>query len=174
MNKKLDIIMGDLFDQDVEAIVNPTSATLLEGGEVDATIRKLGGPELEDECKNLHGCPVGAAKSTSAPNMKFRVIIHTTSPIWRGGYFGEDKLLQSSYKSSLQKAMDIGIKTIAFPSLSTGSHRFPVEKAALIAIKSISEFLEENPEAFDKVSLVFIKSDIYELYKRAFFNYINN
>lgn len=173
MSKKLDIILGDLLEQEVDAIVNPSNATLLEGGEIDSAIRLIGGEELKKACKSLHGCPVGEAKSTSAYNMKADHIIHTSSPIWRGGFFGEDKLLESSYKNSLKKAIELNIKTIAFPSLSTGSHNFPLEKAAAVAIRTICDFLDENEEVFERVYLVCYDRTLYESYKRAYFSYMN-
>lgn len=172
MNKKLDIIMGDLLRQDVEVIVNPSSATLLEGGAVDSAIRKACGEKLEEECRSLHGCPVGEAKITNAYNMKAKHIIHTPSPIWRGGFFNEEKLLASSYKSSLKRALELKAKTIAFPSLGTGTHNFPLEKASHIAIKSICNFLEENENDFEGVYLVCYDSKLYGNYRKAYLTHI--
>ena len=171
MDKKLDIIMGDLLRQDVEAIVNPSSATLLEGGEVDSIIRRTGGKKLEEECKNLHGCPVWEAKTTNAYNMRAKYIIHTPSPIWRGGFFEEEKLLASSYQSSLKRALELEVKTVAFPSLSTGTHNFPLEKASYIAIESLCSFLEENGRDLEGVYLVCYDSKVYDSYRKAYLSY---
>ncbi len=173
MNKKLDIIMGDLLEQEVEVIVNPSSATLLEGGQVDSAIRKLGGRELEDECKSLHGCPIGEAKVTSAYNLKAKHIIHTPSPIWRGGFFNEEKLLKDSYTNSLKRALELGTKTIAFPSLSTGTHNFPLEKASKLAVESICNFLEDHEEKLQMVYLVCYDTQSYDYYRRAYLTHIS-
>jgi len=168
MNKKLDILMGDILEQEVEAIVNPSSATLLEGGLVDSAIRKLGGEQLKNECKILHGCPVGEAKVTSAYNLKAKHIIHTPSPIWRGGFFNEEKLLKDSYHNSLKRAIELGAKTIAFPSISTGTHNFPLEKASALAVETICNFLEGHEEKLQMVYLVCYDTQAYESYRKAY------
>lgn len=173
MNKKLDIIMGDILTQEVEAIVSPASATLLEGGAVYNAIRKAGGKDLEEDCKNLHGCPVGKAKVTNAYNLKAKHLIHTTSPIWRGGFFNEEKLLASSYKNSLSRALELNVKTLAFPSLSTGTHKFPIDKASHIAVETICSFLEDEGETLEAVFLVCYDAKVYESYRKAYFTYMS-
>jgi len=173
MKKKLDIIMGDLLEQDVEIIVNSSSTTLLEGGAVDSAIREVCGDEIEDECRSLNGCPVGQVKVTKAYNMTASQIIHTASPIWRGGFFNEEKLLAASYWNSLNKALELNAKTIAFPSISTGTRNFPLEKASHIAVETIYNFLKESGQELKMVYLVCNDPVTYESYKRAYLLYLN-
>lgn len=173
MNKKLKIIMGDLLDQEVETIVNPTCTTLLEGGFIDSKIRKLGGDKLRKECQAHHGCAIGKAKITSAYNLKAKNIIHTSSPIWRGGFFNEEKLLRDSYENSLKKALEINTKSIAFPSLSTGTHEFPLDKAASIAIETILQFICKNEGGIENIYFVCLDEIVYRSYQKAYLNYLD-
>ncbi len=173
MKKKLDVIMGDLLEQDVEVIVNSSNTTLLEGGAVDSAIRELCGEEIEEECKALNGCPIGQAKVTKAYNITASQIIHTASPIWRGGFFNEEKLLAASYWNSLDKALELNAKTIAFPSISTGTRNFPLEKASHIAIETIYNFLKEYGQNLEMVYLVCHDSVTYESYRKAYLLYLN-
>jgi len=161
---KIKIINGDILEQKTQAIVNPCKTTLLEGGTIDKELRKRGKKLLEEECKKLNGCPIGEAKITKAFNLKAKYIIHTATVIWRGGIFGEEKLLESSYQNSLKKALENNITEISFPSLSTGTHNFPKKKAIKIAIKTIEKFLEENEE-MKKVYIVCKNQDLYQAYK---------
>lgn len=172
MNDKLKIIMGDLLEQEVEAIVNPTCTTLLEGGIIDTSIRKLGGDELKRECQAHNGCAIGKAKTTLAYNLKAKHIIHTSSPIWRGGFFDEEKLLKDSYENSLKKAHELGIKTIAFPSLSTGTHNFPLNKASSIAIEAILKFICNNDSCTETIYLVCFDENAYKSYNQAYLNFL--
>lgn len=174
MDNKLKIIIGDLLKQEVEAIVNPTCATLLEGGIVDTSIRKLGGNQLKKECQALHGCAIGKAKVTSAYNLKANHIIHTSSPIWRGGFFNEEKLLKDAYENSLKKALELGTRTIAFPSLSTGTHNFPLEKASSIAIKAILDFISDHSNFIQNIYFVCFDEDVYKSYNHAYLNFLSN
>ncbi len=173
MKKKLDIIMGDLVKQEVEVIVNSSSTTLLEGGAVDSAIREVCGREIEEECRALNGCPIGQVKVTKAYNITASQIIHTASPIWRGGFFNEEKLLAASYWNSLSKALELNAKTIAFPSISTGTRNFPLEQASHIAVETIYKFLKEYGERMEMVYMVCYDSLTYESYKKAYLLHLN-
>lgn len=174
MNDKLTIIMGDLFEQEVETIVNPTCTTLLEGGIIDTAIRKLGGDKLKKECQAHHGCAIGKAKVTSAYNLKADHIIHTSSPIWRGGFFNEEKLLKDSYENTLKKAIELGTKSIAFPSISTGTHNFPLEKASSIAVETVLDFIYKNEGCIQNIYFVCLDEKVYESYNNAYLDILED
>lgn len=151
----LQTVRGDITKiTDVQAIVNAANNSLLGGGGVDGAIHRAAGPELLKECKKLHGCKTGEAKITKAYNLPCEYVIHTVGPVWHGGSENEKELLAKCYSSSMQLAMNYGIRTIAFPSISTGVYSFPVGLAAKIAVKTVGEFLREHPDAFDLVEWV--------------------
>ena len=147
------------------AIVNAANNSLLGGGGVDGAIHRAAGPGLLAECRMLHGCETGQAKITRAYNLPCEYVIHTVGPIWRGGRNNEEKLLADCYYNSMQLALENGIRTIAFPSISTGVYRFPVELAAEIAVCTVNDFLQKNTDKFDMVEWVLFDSRTEEVYK---------
>ncbi len=152
---KITAILGDITKQtDVSAIVNAANSSLLGGGGVDGAIHRAAGPELLDECITLNGCPTGEARITGAYRLPCDYVIHTVGPVWQGGNFAEAKLLGNCYRNSLQIALDKGIRTIAFPSISTGVYGYPLDQAALVAVNAVSEFVSKHPDSFDLIEWV--------------------
>lgn len=159
-------IRGDITKIDtVKAIVNAANTSLLGGGGVDGAIHRAAGPELLVECRNLKGCETGKAKITKAYNLPCEYVIHTVGPVWKNGKNHEEELLASCYYNSLQVAIDNGIRTIAFPSISTGVYHFPVEKAAKIAVTTVVKFLENNPDQIDIVIWVLFDESTEKVYE---------
>ena len=144
MKERVKIIEGDITKQAVDAIVNAANTTLLGGGGVDGAIHRAAGPELLEETRQIGGCPTGEAKVSRGYRLPARWVIHTVGPVWAGGHKNEDALLASCYRNSLRAAVDAGAKTIAFPSISTGAYRFPLDRATEIAMKETKRFLETD------------------------------
>jgi len=160
------LAQGDITKQQVDAIVNAANTTLLGGGGVDGAIHKAGGEKILQECKLLGGCPTGDAKITTGGNLPAKHVIHTVGPVWAGGHRGEPELLASAYRRSMEIAEQNGIKTIAFPSISTGAYRFPIEKAARIALSTVADFLKEHHEVKEVTFVLFSAGDL-EVYEQA-------
>lgn len=160
-------IKGDITKiNDVDAIVNAANKTLLGGGGVDGAIHRAAGIKLRLECLKLHGCKTGEAKITGAYNLSCKYIIHTVGPIWHNGTNNEDIKLRNCYYNSLEIAKENGIRKIAFPSISTGVFRFPIERASKIAIETVKNFLEENIGVFDLVEWVLFDDETYSIYTK--------
>lgn len=158
-------VMGDITKiKDVEAIVNAANTSLLGGGGVDGAIHRAAGPELLEECRMLHGCKTGQAKITKAYKLPCSYVIHTVGPVWNNGIYGEEQKLADCYRNSMTLAFQHGIRTIAFPSISTGVYHFPVEKAAGIAMTTVEGFLKEHPGQFDKVIWVLFDEHTKSVY----------
>ncbi len=161
---RLDVVLGDITKQEVDAIVNAANPTLLGGGGVDGAIHRAAGPGLLEECHRIGGCPTGEARITKGYRLPAKYVIHTVGPAWRGGKGGEDELLRSCYRNSMKLAGENGIRSIAFPSISTGAYGFPIERAAPIAIKTVNESLKEL-ESIEQVTFVCFARPDYAVYK---------
>jgi O-acetyl-ADP-ribose deacetylase (regulator of RNase III) len=162
---KIEIVQGDITKLDVDAIVNAANTTLLGGGGVDGAIQRAAGPELLAECLTLGGCRPGAAKITRGYRLRARFVIHTVGPVWTGGERHEPEILANCYRSSLQLAVENGIKTIAFPAISCGAYGYPIPEAAQIALKTTRDFLTIQSR-IDKVIFVLCGEDIYDAYRQ--------
>lgn len=163
---KIQIILGDITKQDSDAIVNAANCSLLGGGGVDGAIHRAAGPELLAECRTLNGCETGKAKITKGYRLPAKYVIHTPGPVWHGGGHGEAELLESCYRSCLELARENGCKSVDFPSISTGVYRFPLEKAADIAIGAIADFLKTAPE-IERVRMVCFDEKTKACYDKA-------
>ena len=161
--KRIRVIQGDITEQEVDVIVNAANTTLLGGGGVDGAIHRAAGPELLEECKTLNGCKTGEAKITKGYDLPANYVIHTVGPVWNGGDQNEPLLLANCYKNCLRLAVEFDAKTIAFPAISTGVYRFPIEQATEIAVAETKKFLEKN-EDLDKVVFVCFGDEIYNTY----------
>lgn len=167
MNQQIKIISGDITKLQVDAIVNAANSSLMGGGGVDGAIHRAGGPQILSECREIVArrgrCATGNAVITSGGNLPAKYVIHTVGPIWRGGNSNELQLLQNAYMNSLKLAVDNGIKTIAFPNISTGVYGFPKEKAAEIAIRTVSDFLSANDQ-LKQVYFVCFDQENFDIY----------
>ena len=149
----IDALIGDITQERVDAIVNAANSSLLGGGGVDGAIHRAAGVELLRECQTIGGCPTGEARITNGYRLPARYVIHTVGPVWDGGGYNEDQLLASCYRNSLSLAVQHGVRTIAFPAISTGIYAFPVDRAARIAVREVRAFLDAN-DSIEKVLLV--------------------
>lgn len=166
MPKRLRVAEGDITRLDVDAIVNAANPTLLGGGGVDGAIHRAAGPGLLAECKTLGGCNTGEAKITRGYNLPARWVIHTVGPVWQGGGHGEDELLADCYRNSLGLAVERGVRTIAFPAISTGVYGFPMARAARIAVREVRRFLETDSH-LQEVLLVCYDPEAYRIFAEA-------
>jgi O-acetyl-ADP-ribose deacetylase (regulator of RNase III) len=170
---KISLIQGDITELDTEAIVNAANSTLLGGGGVDGAIHWKGGPKILEECRRiratewLDGLPTGEAAITSWGNLKAKHVIHVVGPIWRGGTYDEPRLLEQTYWHSLQLAASKGLRTIAFPSISTGLYGYPIEKASEIAVATVREFLTKEDQLKEVVFVLFTEHDLDAYLRKA-------
>jgi len=167
----LTLIQGDITQQGTEAIVNAANSSLSEGGGVDGAIHRAGGPQILEECKKIRAkqgsCPTGEAVITRGGKLKAKYVIHTVGPVWSGGdREEEDTLLKNAYRNSLILAKSKGIYSISFPSISTGAYRFPINRAARIALSTVQEFLKEN-DFFEEVRFVLFSANDLKVYENA-------
>jgi len=166
------LVKGDITLQETDAVVNAANSSLMGGGGVDGAIHRAGGPAILSECMEIRktrypdGLPTGEAVITCGGNLRARHVIHTVGPVWRGGGSGEEKLLADAYRSSLSVAYKNGLRSVAFPSISTGAYGYPIEKAARIALGTVKAYLEKTPFLDEVVFTVFSERD-YEVYSRA-------
>jgi len=169
---KIRLVRRDITDMETDAIVNAANSSLMGGGGVDGAIHKRGGPRILEECKRLRarewpkGLPTGKAAMTTGGNLKTRYVIHTVGPIWRGGNQKEPELLAEAYLNSLKLAASKKLKTVAFPSISTGAYGYPIEKASRIALATVKNFLEREDKLDKVVFVLFSRSDL-EIYRDA-------
>jgi len=157
----VEAVRGDITRLEVDAIVNAANSSLLGGGGVDGAIHRAAGPELVAECRMLHGCKPGQAKATKGYRLAARHVIHTVGPVWNGGSKSEAETLASCYRESLRVAESLGVRTIAFPAISTGIYRYPREEAAEIALRETQGAVD----LFDRILLVAFDEETFELYR---------
>jgi O-acetyl-ADP-ribose deacetylase len=165
-NSILELVEGDITQQDTDAIVNAANARLIPGGGVDGAIHRAGGPAIEAECRQLGGCPTGEARITTGGRLKARYVIHTVGPVYKDGLHREPQLLASCYRESLKLASARGLKTLAFPSVSTGVYGYPIEDAARVALTTVREYLAQHPD-IERVRFVLFGHPAYEAYARV-------
>lgn len=157
-------VKADITTLKVDAIVNAANNSLLGGGGVDGSIHEAAGPQLYEECRTMDGCETGEVKITKGYDLPAKFIIHTVGPIWRGGTDGEEKILAGCYRKSLELALENGVKSIAFPSISTGVFKYPIELAARVAVRNVRKFIEETGSDIEVIFCCFTASD-FRVYK---------
>jgi len=163
MLDRIEVVQGDITQQQVEAIVNAANNSLLGGGGVDGAIHQVAGPELLEECRKLRGCPTGEAKMTRGYRLPAKWVIHTVGPVWRGGNCKEDEYLAQCYQSCFALIEKHQLKTVAFPSISTEAYRFPLERATRIAVAETVNFLKGN-NFVEKIVFVCFSIRVYDCY----------
>lgn len=164
-----DIVLrqGDITKLEVDAIVNAANESLLGGGGVDGAIHRAAGPGLLEECRRIGGCPTGEARITGGYRLPARHVIHTVGPVWRGGGAGERELLASAYRSTLELARENGLRSLAFPAISTGAYGFPKDEAARIAVATVRDFVTAHPQALDLVIFCCFDESCMQAHRRA-------
>ena len=158
------VIEADITTLEADAIVNAANESLLGGGGVDGAIHHAAGPKLLEECRGLHGCRTGEAKITLGYDLPAKHVIHTVGPVWEGGDSGEEELLAACYTNSLRLAMENGLRTVVFPSISTGVFGYPLDEAADVAVEAVLAFVREHPEAFDRIEWAALGARAYRAY----------
>jgi O-acetyl-ADP-ribose deacetylase (regulator of RNase III) len=163
---RIEIVEGDITKQQVDAIINPANTALLGGGGVDGAIHRAAGPQLLEECRTLGGCLTGEAKITKGYNLPAKWVIHTVGPVWLDGLHGEDELLAKCYRNSLGLAEQLGLRSVAFPAVSTGIYGFPLDRATHIAFTEVRKFLEKN-NSIERVIFVCFGQTARECYAKT-------
>jgi O-acetyl-ADP-ribose deacetylase (regulator of RNase III) len=167
MDPRVSIIEGDITKQQVDAIVNAANTSLLGGGGVDGAIHRAAGPELLEETRKIGGCPTGEARVSKGYKLPAKWVIHTVGPVWKGGQKNEENLLANCYRNSLHAAKERGVRTIAFPSISTGAYGFPLERATEIALTETKTFLESD-QTLEKVIFVCFGEKALNTYRNVY------
>jgi O-acetyl-ADP-ribose deacetylase (regulator of RNase III) len=163
----LDLVRGDITREHTDAIVNAANTTLLGGGGVDGAIHRAGGPGILEECRRLGGCPTGDARITRGGRLPARFVIHAVGPVYRDGRHGEPEALASAYRRSLEVAVGEGIRSVAFPSISTGAYRFPIAEAASVALSTVVRFIDQHPGTLDLIRFVLFTAEDLSVYEAA-------
>ena len=163
----LELVQGDITEQGTDAIVNAANSRLAGGGGVDGAIHRAGGPRIMEECRRIGGCPMGEARITTGGNLEARYVIHAVGPVYRDGVSGEEHLLASAYLSSLRLAVENGLQSIAFPSLSTGAYGYPLPDAADVALSTVAGFLRDEAHEFQLIRFVLFDRRTLEEYERT-------
>ncbi|MFC1824268.1 O-acetyl-ADP-ribose deacetylase [Thermodesulfobacteriota bacterium] len=167
MEERVLIVQEDIARQEVDSIVNAANNSLLGGGGVDGAIHRAAGPELLEETRKIGGCPTGEARISKGYKLPAKWVIHTVGPIWGGGNRNEEALLANCYRNSFKAAQDKGVKTIAFPSISTGAYRFPLKRATEIALEETKKVLDDD-RTLTKVIFVCFGDDVYQTYQDVY------
>ncbi len=163
----VELILGDITHQEVDAIVNAANSGLRGGGGVDGAVHRAGGPSILEECRRIGGCPTGSAVATTAGNLKARHVIHAVGPVYHGGLSAEADLLASAYRRSLEVAREIGARSVAFPSISTGAYGYPIADAARIALRTLAAFLVDPAAGITLVRFVLFTPSDLQVYEGA-------
>lgn len=164
---RIELVRGDITEQKVDAIVNAANSRLAGGGGVDGAIHRAGGPAIMEECRRIGGCPTGSAVATGAGNLPARHVIHAVGPVWQGGSSNEAALLVSAYRRCLELGVELGIRSIAFPSISTGAYGYPIEDASGIAITTVRDFVAGTSGKLDLARFVLFGDADLRVYEEA-------
>jgi O-acetyl-ADP-ribose deacetylase len=166
MSGRIELAQGDITKVPADAIVNAANSALAGGGGVDGAIHRAGGPSILEDCRRLGGCDTGDAKATTSGDLPARIVIHAVGPVWQGGDEGEEELLASAHRRSLEVASEAGARTVAFPAISTGVYRFPVDRAARIALGTTADYLSSNYE-IERVTFVLFSDEHLRAFEQA-------
>jgi O-acetyl-ADP-ribose deacetylase len=164
---RIELVHGNITHEQTDAIVNAANTSLLGGGGVDGAIHAAGGPAILEECRRLGGCPTGDARITTGGRLRARFVIHTVGPVYRDGRHREPELLASAYRRSLEVAVEHGLRSVAFPSISTGAYRYPIADAARVALGTVSAFLEGHAGGLDVVRFVLFSAGDLQVYREV-------
>jgi O-acetyl-ADP-ribose deacetylase (regulator of RNase III) len=170
-NSIIRLLKGDITDQDTDAIVNAANSSLMGGGGVDGAIHRRGGPAILEECKKIRillpeGLPTGKAVITTGGSLRARYVIHTVGPVWKGGHNNEPQLLRDAYINSLNLAVENGVRSLSFPSISTGAYGYPISEAACIVLKTLKQYLSSATQP-EEIRLVLFKQSDIEIYQKT-------